>query len=426
MHIENTKDEVTVAQATLWRHAGVRVSLLSLACLATLPAWAEDTPLSLTLTQAVKHDSNFSRNAEQQSEDVSSTSVGVGLNKNYGRQNYRAAAVLGMQRYSHFKELKNDSKDANLGFSSGLGSNWNVAVGAAYSESLNPIQNNNAIARVIRNIRTYNDQNASLQYGNGGRWALVGLLDSNKVKFSQNVYGYQNADQQTQGLRAQYNSSDLLQFGLGARVVRTRYPLSNNERLTDRNLDFSVSSQVSGLSAFQGVISRRQGHYEVADRNTSGWTGSANWSYTPRGLVTYNANLSRSTGADRYQQGVGSLIDLLNGVQSYDINYDTITTTLNLSARLQATGKVSVTTGYVYTKYDLSRLQTPQSQTQSFSSSSNQANSRYRGLTLSANYAAMRNLNLGCGYTNYSQTADIQRVAYQGHMVDCNLSYTLD
>ncbi len=420
------KAEVSVTPVEAQGQVWMRCAVLFALGLTASAAHAEDSPFSLTASQSFKHDSNFSRNSLEQSENVSTTTLRGDLNKDYGRQNYRAGVAIGAQRYTHFKELKNDNKDANLGFTSGIASNWVLSLGGAYSQNLNPIQNNNnGQARVTRNIRTYNDQNIALQYGNGGRWAIVGQLDGNRVKYSDSRYFYQNANQTVQGLKAIYNSTDLLNFGLGLRLVNTRYPATNNEELSDRNIDFSVNSRISGLSSFYGMVSRRQGHYKNADRNTSGWTGQAVWNYTPRGLVSYTASLSRSTGADRYQQGVSSFADLLSGVQSYDINYDTTTTSANLNASLKATGKITVNAGYTFTKYDLSRVQTPQG-SQVFSDRANITNSHYRGMTLGVNYAVLRNLNLGCAYTDYKQTPDSERVAYQGNQVDCKVSYTLD
>lgn len=43
----------------------------------------EDLPLFLTLSQSVRQDSNFSRNAAEASETVSTTSVGGGFSKSY-------------------------------------------------------------------------------------------------------------------------------------------------------------------------------------------------------------------------------------------------------------------------------------------------------------------------------------------------------
>lgn len=420
------KDEVTtVAHPIPSYRVGARIASLSLACVLASPAQAEDWPLSLTLSQDVKRDSNFSRNDTNQAETISTTSAGVGFSKDYGRQSYRANGVLGMQRFSHFSELKNDSKDANLSISSGLGSNWNASLSGAYSQSLNPIQNNNAGPRVVRNIRTFNDQKFSLQYGNGGRWSLVGLLDSNRVSYSEDAFRFQNVNQNSQGLRANYNSSDLLQFGIGGRLVRSRYPLNNNERLTDRNLDFSVSSQVSGLSNFEGVISRRQSQYASTDRKISGWTGSASWGYTPHGLVSYNVGLSRSTGADRYRTNVLTFEDTVR-LSAFEINFDTVTTSLNLGASYQATGKLSFGASYNYNKYDLRNAQTLNTQSASFQTGSSQTTSHGRNLGLSANYAALRNLRLGCSYSSYKQTQDAQRQAFTGHVFGCNASYTLD
>lgn len=403
--------------------------LVWLACLTTPMAHAEDNPLSLTLSETLRHDSNFSRNAEQQAETISTTTVGVGLNKDYGRQSYRAFGSLGAQRYSHYKNLKNDVKNANASITSGIASNWNVSLGGAYSENLNPIQdNNNTLLRVARNIRKYTDQNMAVQYGNGGRWSLTGSLDGNRLSYSEPAYQYQNAIQKSQGLRANYYASDVLNFGLGTRQVKTRYPFNGNEEITDHNIDLSTGWVVTGVSSFQGQISRRNSQYAVTDRRTKGVDGALTWNYTPRGLVTYSAGLSRSSGADRYKAASTNAVDnLLLGLTNIDYNFNTITTALNLGARLQATGKLDFGVGYNYNKFDTSRQRNGLDDANALiTSDARQFLSHYRTVSLSANYAATRAIKLGCTLSKYDQTADNYRLANKGQVVDCNASLTID
>lgn len=388
----------------------------------------EETPLSLTLAHSITRDNNFSRNEQKQGETVNTTSLRLGLDKSYGRQTYQGAAKVAASRYAYYGDkLNNDAKDVTGSVTSGIASNWVASVGGAYSEDLVPIQNNRIDNRVVRNIRTYRDGNVAVQYGNGGLWALVGTFDTNKQQYSDDTYKSQNANQNGTGLKAIYYSTDLLNFGLGGRVVRTSYPVGRSGlTVTDKNIDLSTDWRVTGLSKFEAVLTRRNTSYSNDTVNVSGWTGSLNWVYTPRGLVNYNVGMSRTTGSDRQKTGAAHLES--NGdiaVGSQDYASDTVTTALNLAAYLRATGKLTFSARHDIARYaqDTSTTTTAGSY---FALSGGQYHSIRHTTTLGSNYAISRALNLGCSIQAYSQTKDLNRPEYDGRSVDCNASFTLD
>lgn len=385
----------------------------------------DETPLSLSLAHSITRDNNFSRNEEKQAETVNTTSVRLGLDKSYGRQTYRAAARLAASRYAHFGDrLNNESKDVNGSFTTGIASNWVVSTGGVYAENLVPVQDNRVDNRVVRNIKTYRDGNIAVQYGNGGLWAVVGTLDANKQRYSEDSYKPQNADQNSTGLKAIYYSTDLLNFGVGARVVRTNYPNNrNNLTVTDKNFDLSTDWRVTGLSNLEAVLTRRNTSYSTDTVSVSGWTGSLNWTYTPRGLVSYGMGLSRTTGSDRQKS---TLVDTKQKVVgSQDYASDTVTTALSLSASLRATGKLTFGVNHNISRYSQDTSTTVSSGT-AFALSGGQYHSIRHTTGLTSNYAITRALNLGCGMQTYSQTKDLNRPKYDGRSVDCNASFTLD
>ena len=393
-------------------------------------AQAEDTPLSLTLSQNLRRDSNLLRSTNAQSDTVSTTAVQGNFNKAYGRQVYKASARFGRIRYDRFgSQLDNDAKDLNASVSSEFASNWLASLNASDATSLNAPQDNPINNRLLRNIRHYKDVGATLQYGNGGTWALVGSYDHNRLNYSGDFFQFQNADQNSQGLRLVYNATDLLNFGVGPRYVRTRYP--NNSAVSeakDTNLDFTVNWQVSGLSNLNALMSWRDSKQtSVSNRKGNAVTGSLGWNYTPRGIVSYGVNLTRATNADRFQNVTQYAGFAQPGIQN--VALDTITTTMNMSASAQWTGKLSSGVSLGLTRYELNNTRDRTSLANVIflpDGGSTNSSSRLRSLSFSTNYAAYRWLGLNCALQFYNQSADLNRPKYSGHVIDCGANFTLD
>jgi hypothetical protein len=419
MKIESTVRSAQFTSQVLTLGSVMVGCLLALSATSSL-AEPDDLPLSLTLTGDVTHDSNFSRNDAKLSETIKTGTAKVLLNKAYGRQNYNLNASVSAQRYARYGQLlDNDGKNVAGSFSTGLASNWTVTTGGTYAQNLNPIQNNLATNRVVRNIRTYRDGNLAVQYGNGGRFALVGTLDANKTGYSDSAFRtLNNVNQDSKGLRILYFSSDLLNFGLGARQVVSRYPESlTQERQTDHNIDLTSSWQVTGLSNFNAQISRRNSRFASDDtRQVKGYTGSLDWSYTPRGLMSYGVGLSRNTGADRRTD---SVVDSQTNLvfASRDSQANSIYNTANFTAAMQATAKIMLRAGYTVTRYSYDR---------SVADQSVQASSLNQTLNFSVNYALLRSVASACSIQRYKQTADETRPKFDGQTIGCSVSVTLD
>jgi hypothetical protein len=396
-------------------------SLVAVLAALSSPAFAgdEDTPLSLTLSHDISRDSNFSRDASRQGETINTTGLRFALDKAYGRQTYALGARWTKSQYAHFGDtLNNDGKDLTATVTSGIASNWLVTLGGSYSQNLNPVQDNQGSSRIIRNIKTSRDGNLAVQYGNGGRWALVGTYDANKLTYSQDQYKFQNADQHSTGLRAIYYSSDVLNFGLGARSVSTHYPLNpSNETIRDKNIDLSANWQLTGLSNLDAYISRRNSTVSSnSSRHIKGWTGALNWAYSPQGLLSYGFNAARTTGNDRSKVNTFDSSTNSNGVGS--ATYNNVTTSYTLSSQLKATAKLNFGLSYGITQYRVDNSVD--------ATSLDNSNRIYHSTRLSGNYAVMRNVGLGCSLTVYSQTADQFRPKYDGRVYGCNANFTLD
>ncbi|WP_329694213.1 hypothetical protein [Aquabacterium sp.] len=400
----------------------------------------EDTPLYLSVAHSITRDSNFSRDSRSQGETVNVTALQAGIDKAYGRQTYRGSAKVSKYNYAYYGDtLNNDGKDLDGTFSSEFLRDWRVTADGTYTENLNQVtDNNDAANRVVRNIRTYRDGNLAVQYGIGGLYSLTAQYDANKLKYSAPTYRVNDANQHTTGLRATYNSTDMLNFGLGYRLVRTHFvSRADDESQKDRNIDFTTNWQVSGLSNLNATLTRRNTVYSSdPDRTVRGWTGGLNWLYTPSGLMTYGVGLQRATGADRTKND-----KLIKGTLLSSLNTDNnnVSTTLDLSARMKVTGKVNAYVAYNLTRYaiDNQNVGTVPQCTVNGSGvivscvavpgdSSDRSSSMFHSTTLGMNYAATRAISLGCSYKRYDQSPGANRIAYDGHSVDCSASLTID
>ncbi len=411
---------------------------LSVGVVGRAQAGEDDTPLYLSLAHSLSRDSNFSRNSDRQAETINSTALQVGIDKAYGRQVYRGSAKLSKSKYAHYGDLlNNDGKNVDGLVASEFLRDWRATASGAYAENLNQVTDNNDPAnRVVRNIRAYRDGSLAVQYGVSGLYALVATFNTNSLKYSAPSYQINNANQRSTGLRAIYNSTDRLNFGLGYRRVRTHFPVGRgNEVEIDRNVDFTTNWQVSGLSNLNATLTRRNSIFSSdPDRTVRGWTGGLNWLYTPSGLISYGVDLQRATGADRTTTD-----RTLNGavVSTLNTENNNLSTTLGLSARAQLTGKVSGSVVYNLTRYaiDNNNLGTKPQCTVNGSGqlscvavpadSSDSSASLFKSLSFGLTYAMTRSVNLGCSYQRYDQSRGATRIAYDGYSFDCNGSLTI-
>lgn len=422
-----------IQSTSKWSPVALAVALLGLSTSNGAFAGEDDFPLSLTLSQAVSRDSNFTKNdAARVPETIATTAAQVSLNKQYGRQTYQGGLKLSDQKYHNFGYLDNSGVDGNFAFSTEMLRDWLISANGMYSKALNLVQNNSINDRTAKNIRTYRDGGFSVQYGNGGRWAVAGSYDSNRLNYSDNSLNNQDARQHSAGLKVIYYASDVLSYSLGERSVVTSYP--NNlsySQATDHNIDLSSDWQVSGLSNLNVTVTRRSTNY-IPDNiaGSKGWTGSLYWVYTPHGILTYNVGFSRTTGADRQFSSSTQPVNA-NAIDTFvsKVNNNTITTSLSLGARAQLTGKFSATAGYSVTKFSADQtsstafLDVP---------GSNRDNSQSVGsynhvASVGFSYDVLRSVNLGCNYQRYSQGADIlYHLKYSGREFDCTASFTLN
>jgi hypothetical protein len=396
-------------------------------------AWGgEDTnPLFLTASETLMRDSNFSRTDVPQPETTSSTALQFGVNKDYGRQNYRLNAQVSANRYAHYKELLNNQSNLiNGGFRTDFLRNWQLNLGGSDNRSLNPIKDNLYGDRVIKNVRKYRDGNGSLRYGLDGDWSVTANIDRNHVDYSEPTYFFQNARQKSRGVKVDYYATDALSYGLGWRYVNTYYPVNrDNLTISDRNLDLSTTWQVTGLSSLSAVLTRRSSGYSTDDtKRNKGWNGSLNWGFTPQGLLNYSLSASKTTGTDRqtdtFSDAAGAKkVSTLNNSTNYRAQ---------ASARVTAKTVLSYSYGLTKTGYNYSNLGAASfidsdGNVQQIVFNDRQSNRNVSHVsTFSVQVSPIRSVSTQCNLQLYSQTRDQNNFRYQGREFDCTASFTID
>lgn len=405
-----------------------------------MPAKAE--PLSLKLSESVIHDSNYGRNRQSDEEITSSTGIGLGLNKSYGRQVYTANAQYNIEKHKNFQSQDNDNYNVTAGFLSGIASNWTIAINGGASEKLNSIESNPLGQRISKNMATSRDGSMNVQYGVAGRWSLLGSLGASRTSYSLESYQYQNREQNSGGLRLVYNTSDLLSFGFGFSKAGVDYPkqivAGVPEEVRQRSLDFSSNWQVTGFSRLDAIISYTKNRYK-SDPNAGykGFTGRVAWDYKPSGLTAYSLSASRSTNNDGSGTGLrnnlagetfyipetGQLVD------GREVNTDlnSVTTSIDGRIRWTPTAKLGFNLGLGWDQYDLNKTSTIGSRPQ-------KTESNYTVASLSGDYAFSRAISAGCSLQHYKQSAEsnpllittTQRLAHDGRLVSCSASFTID
>jgi hypothetical protein len=401
-------------------------------------AFAEGAnPLSLTLSEVVTHDSNLTRTTTPSSDTVSQTEAKLSLDKPYGRQNYTAMGRFGIGRYKNNEQFNNHNYNLSAGLSSEVASNWSFSLNGDAGENLNASTNNPVNARYEKNIVSTRGLGFSAQYGVSGRWALVGSAGLDHLSYSGTAQRYQNRDQNSQGLRLVYMTSDLLNFGLGASRAESKYPNLFGEFggdvITQKSIDLSTNWQVTGFSVLQGTVSLVRNEYESdSDANFRGVTSRVSWAFTPKGVTSYNLAFTRTTDSDGSgtfgRTGSIYVFSAAGGSVNVpfpeDRTYNNITTSLVGDARWAPTAKLSFTATAAWYHYKVRLREFVRSQ--DFTTNASNTASDFTQLSLAANYGFSRYLGFGCSVQKYKQTQDVTKYAYDGNAVNCAANLTIN
>ena len=382
---------------------------------------AEELPLYLTLSQSLTRDSNLLRdNNDRRSDTISVTTVAGGLNKAYGRQNYRVSASASRNAYSDNKQFDNDGYAVSAEVASEVGSNFKVTLNAGASQFLPNFEDQ--FNRTTRNTERNRQASVDVRYGLYGRWSVNAGASYSKVDYQ--VTESENKTSQSVFAGVRYLPSDLAYIGLT--LYRTDTELPNRRLVTTTavgediertSLNLDTVWQVTGFSRLSGRLGvTSEKHPQDRRRDFDGLTGSASWTFTPAGKATYALSWVRDTnnaGGGTFNSTAGQLFSANKR----------LTNSLSATATWQATAKIKLNANYTHAQYEedselLLAGVTPVS--------SDEQTGRYNAVSLGVSYQPLRSVGLGCDMQRYDRTASVFSRAYDGNSVACRASFTID
>ena len=384
-------------------------------------AHAEELPLYLTLSQGLTRDSNLLRdNSDRRRDTISTTTVAAGINKAYGRQNYRVSASASHNAYGDNKQFDNDGYAVSAEVASEVGANFKVTLNAGASQFLPNFEDQ--FNRNGRNTERNRQASVDVRYGLYGRWSVNAGASYNKVDYQITESENKTSNSVFAGVR--YLPSDLAYIGLTLYRTDTELPgrvlfggtrVGENIERTSLNLD--TVWQVTGFSRLSGRLGvTSEKHPQDRRRDFDGLTGSASWTFTPAGKVSYALSWVRDTnneGGGTYGSPIGRL---------YASN-KRLTNSLSATATYQATAKIKLNAGYTHAQYDEDSDLVLEGV---LPVSSNEQTGRYNAVSLGVSYQPIRSVGLGCDVQRYDRTQSVFSRAYDGNSVACRASFTID
>lgn len=382
---------------------------------------AEDSPLFLSMSQTLTRDTNLLRDDTNRRTDyLSTTTLTAGLDKAYGRQNYRLSAAASKNHYRENSQYNNDGYSVSADINSEVADKFSVSVGGAASRFLPNFEN--LTNRALRNVQTNRQYQLDARYGLFGKLSVNASLGHSEVAYS--IADAENKQSDTTLLGLRYSPTDLLNFGVSVSKTDTSIPnrvlvgvSSIGEDVRRTSVALNSSWVVTGFSRLYGSLAMtNERHPADSRRDFKGVTGSASWAYTPGGKMSYAASWVRDTS----NEGGQTLGKNINADSVYSTS-NRLNNTLTGSARWQATAKVAVNAVLTYARY-----QEDSGLGSSSVVTSTSENGRYKGYSLGVAYQPLRALGLGCDALRYNRTKSRFSLGYSGNTLACRASLSID
>jgi hypothetical protein len=362
----------------------------------------DPNPYYLGVTAGVTHDNNVFRLPSNVQGDTSySGGLIAGIDQPFGRQHFTASGNVKYNRFSHLTDLNNTSYGLNTRL------DWQALDRLSGTASLIVNQNlaayNTYSTQVLtkRNLETDGQFLFRAQYGLVSTLSLDGQYTHEELRYSAAEYtGYETA-QDTYRLGVKYRPSGLLALGASFQTAHARYPGvhdgNGNEQTYDRN-DFVLTGTwtPTGQSSIDARASVGRQSFSHSNQNDfSGVTGQVVWNYVPTGKLSFTTTFIHDTGF------ATSFVNLANqggGAAVGDNSH--LATSIGVSARYAATGKIGLNGGVRYVHRSLRNTIDVGGGNVALVEGSDSIQSEYLGVT----YTPLRSLQLGCNISHDSRT----------------------
>ncbi len=424
------------------------------AVLACTHAWADNWPLSLSLSETLSRDNNLYRAEPGQyaiADTVSSTGLKLGLDKSYSRQRYYASLGTALNRYIDSTQLNNTSYDFNFAATSEFTDKGLIQLSGVATQNLArfDVANGDIISQ-SKNIQNTSRISGQMSYGGYGGLNPYAGISHFQQGFTYTNSNYQAMNQNTYSLGTYYKYVPQLNLGFGARLTRgdLNYDQGNGDILIDetrrRDIDFSANWVVSGLSNLYARISatRSKDEYKnaiggIQETKTRGATGELSWNYTPQGRLEYMLGFTRDNGNagknyDISNTEVGAGVTYAEaGGQAYQKNENNrLANTLNGKVTWDLSYKLKLNAAFTYTKYHLYRnidttiIAGDDSVVQPESLESQK--SRYTEYSIGGKYEYARWLDLYCEIKRLKRTEDAEYRPYNATVTSCTGQFNIN
>lgn len=356
----------------------------ALALLGTVPAWAQQSPYTLSVTQGFTRDSNVLRAPVDQAEadTISSTTLAASLDQPIGRQRVTAEADLQLNRFRTHSDLDNDAPTLKAQWDWQAGDHWQGEVGGSHVKSLYRYNLSDNTVVLGRNIQTENQQFFRARLGVVTAWTLEAGWAGYQRSYTADQYRSQDMsrDAVTAGVRYQPQPDLSARFNL--RRTDGHYPHYSSTLGADDYKRWDVETLLTLRMSAASQVDVRVAHTNEAHSlptATGGarWTGSAGWQWQPTGKLNFSTRVLRDSDTSDQVLGDG----LVN-------SQNKLTTRLDLSAQWTVTDKVQLGLSY---QQSLRQLEHVVSGVGSLN-----GRDRARTVALQLGYQPMQALSLGC------------------------------
>lgn len=366
----------------------VKPNRLALAVALTLvtgvPAWAQQSPYTLSVTQGFTRDSNVLRAPADQAEadTISSTTLAASLDQPIGRQRVKAEADLQANRFRSHSDLDNNAPTLKAEWDWQAGDHWQGEVGGSHVKSLYRYNLSDTTVVLGRNIQTENQQFFRARLGVVTAWTVEAGWSGYQRSYTADQYRSQDMSRNAISAGMRYQPQPDLSARFNLRRTDGRYPhYSSTLGADDYNrwdVETLLTLRMSAASQLDvRVAHTNEAHSQPTATGGPRWTGSAGWQWQPTGKLNFSTRVLRDSDTSDQTLGDG----LVN-------SQNKLTTRLDLSAQWTLTDKVQLGLSY---QQSLRRLEHVVSGVGSLS-----GRDRARTVGLQLGYQPMQALNLGC------------------------------
>lgn len=365
-------------------------------------AQAQTSPWYVGAAQTFTHETNVYRLADgvatpagvSKSDLVSSTALLAGLDQPISRQRLYGTATLRSSRFRNNDVLDNEGYSLNAGLDWATVERLSGNLELSADRNLAFFNTDTEVGLLTtKNIENSRRLSGTVRVGVVTQYTAEASVEHREVDYSAAEYAARENRQTTGTLGLRWRPRGTNVFGLGLRHTSGTYPRFRElgdgsferDGFTRTGIDLSAGLEVGGASRIDARVTLGHTRYdEATQRDFSGITGYAAWTWKPGAKLQIVTRLARDDGQNSYFSGN----PFLNGV----VDYSRTTTALSIGADYAATAKIRLKSGLRVARRDLVRTLPPDSVLAADASGRDTSTE----FTLGASWEPTRSLVFGC------------------------------